>query len=86
MLVFIFSKISLLLVVTAMEALVKTNGRHSSWFDWVRSGLFSVLEISCFQHLVYALSLILASTGGNLQKSTAGLDEESAKCVRTCTC
>ena len=69
-----------------MEALVKTNCRHSNWFDWVRSGLSGVLEISCFQHLVYALSLTLAPTGENLQKSTAGLDEESAKCVCTCMC
>lgn len=69
-----------------MEALVKTNGRHSHWFHQVRSGLSSVLEISCFQHLVYVLSLTLVPTGGNLQVSTAGLDEESAKCVCTYMC
>lgn len=58
---------------------MKTNCRHSNLFDRLRSGLSGVLEISCFQHLVYALSLTLAPTGGNLQKSTAGLDEETAK-------
>lgn len=65
---------------------MKTNCRHSNWFERVRFGLASVLEISCFQHLVYALSLTLARTGGNLQESTAGLNEESAKCVCTCMC
>jgi len=69
-----------------MESLIKTNCRLSNWFDWVRSGLSSGLEISCSQHLVYALSLTLAPAGGNLQKSTAGLDEKSAKCVCTCVC
>lgn len=69
-----------------MEALVNTSGRRSNWFHRVRSGLPSVLEISCFQHLVYALSLTLIPTHGNLQVSTAGLDEESAKCVCTYMC
>lgn len=48
---------------------MRANGRH--WCDWVRSRGSSDLEISCFQHCVYAFSLALASTGGNLQESIA---------------
>lgn len=65
---------------------MRTNGRHSSWCDWVWSRQSRDLEISCFQRCVYALSLALAPTGGDLQESIAGLDEESAECMCTCMC
>lgn len=84
MLVGFFSKIFLLVVVSSSGSLVETNYRHSSWLDQVRSGLSVVLEISCFQHLVYVHSLTFAPTSRNLQKSST-LDEAS-KCICTCIC